>query len=587
MRRFCTVAVGLLLSPACFIGPRSTQAAGSDLSSRQAQAQSAGFSRSRRTAVRVKHVLLISIDGMHALDFTNCAKGISTTNSGAPYCPSLAALAQTGVSYIQALTPVPSDSFPGLTAQITGGTPRSAGLFYDVSYDRAFSPPAQTTPYGIVGGAGLCPGTVGTQVGFDEQVDYDLTKLDGGASSHGGAAINPAYLPRDPKNACTPVYPHSFIRVNTIFEVVKAGGGYTAWSDKHPSYDFVNGPSGQGVDDFYGPEINSVPVALPQVAGCSPLPDQTAVSSSNAWTDSFQNVQCYDSLKVQAVLNWIDGKTHDGSASAPVPDLFGMNFQAVSVGQKLVESSLGLTGGYLDALGTPSTSLLSNIEYVDTSIARMVSELQKQGLSDSTLIIISAKHGQSPININSLVRIPADNPALQPPSAVLGGVGTGLKGGGLVGQADEDDVSLLWLTDATQLASSVTALNANLTSIGGGEIFAGQSLDQIFNDPSLDSRAPDIAVAPNVGVVYTGHKKKVSEHGGFANDDRNVMLLVSNPRLVPLTITDSVETRQIAPTIVQALGFKPDKLQAVQQEDTKVLPGLFLELPIHLPLIVE
>jgi hypothetical protein len=105
---------------------------------------------------------------------------------------------------------------------VTGGSPRSTGAFYDVSYDRALSSPAQTTPYGIPGGA--CPGTVGTQVGFDEEIDIDYTKLDA------GGGINPAYLPRDPKNGCAPVYPHQFIRVNTLFEVVKAA--YTAWSDK-------------------------------------------------------------------------------------------------------------------------------------------------------------------------------------------------------------------------------------------------------------------------------------------------------------------------------------------------------------------
>ena len=41
----------------------------------------------------IKRVLLISIDGMHAVDFANCAKGISTVNGGDPYCPALAALA--------------------------------------------------------------------------------------------------------------------------------------------------------------------------------------------------------------------------------------------------------------------------------------------------------------------------------------------------------------------------------------------------------------------------------------------------------------------------------------------------------------
>ena len=93
--------------------------------------------------------------------------------------------------------------------------------------------------------------------------------------------------------------------------------GYTAWSDKHPSYSSVSGPGdGKNVDDYYSPEINSIPVALPQVTSmkCDPLPDQTAVSSSNAWTDSFANIQCYDSLKVQAILNEINGLTHNGKA---------------------------------------------------------------------------------------------------------------------------------------------------------------------------------------------------------------------------------------------------------------------------------
>jgi len=194
--------------------------------------------------------------------------------------PNLAALSQHGTNYTVTSTSRPSDSFPGLTALVTGGSPLTTGAFYDVSYDRALSPPRKTTPYGIIGGPTLCPRVVGTQVGFDEQIDIDLTKLDA------GGGINPDYLPRDPRNSCAPVYPHQFIRVNTIFEVVKAGGGYTAWSDKHQSYELTNGQSGKGVDDFYAPEINSIPVALPQVTllPCNPLPDQTAVSKSNAWT---------------------------------------------------------------------------------------------------------------------------------------------------------------------------------------------------------------------------------------------------------------------------------------------------------------
>ncbi len=515
----------------------------------------------------IKHVLLISIDGMHSLDLANCSKGISTINNGAPYCPSLAALETHGVHYLQALTPRPSDSFPGLTAIVTGGTPRSAGFYYDVSYDRKLSPPYSTTPYGIIGGPTLCPSVIGTQVGYDEEIDVDLTQI------NGGGGIDTDYLPRDSSRNCAPVYPHSHLRVNTIFEVVKQNGGYTAWTDKHPSYEWTNGPSGAGVNDFFGPEINSAVVPLNQkgynVPSCHVIPDPTSLSD---WTTSFANIQCYDKLHVQAVLNQIGGKTHDGSQAAPVPVLFGANFQAVSVGQKLVEPTIGQTGGYVDALGTPSSELLGEIQFVDSSIGQFVSELKEKGLYDSTLVIITAKHGQSPIDITALLRIPADNPTDQPPSQILSpsGVGPGLP----VAQALEDDVSLIWLTDQSQTTADVATLAANRTLFGGGDIFAGNSLKLFFPDPLIDSRTPDIIVAPDVGVVYTGGKAKVSEHGGFANDDRNVLMIVSNPSYSPSTFTGTVETRQVAPTILQALGFDPSALQAVQREGTEVLPGL-------------
>src|SRR5262249_35810331 len=161
--------------------------------------------------------------------------------------------------------------------------------------------------------------------------------------------------------------------------------------------EMLNGPSGNGLNDFYGPEINSVPVPLPQVPGCSPLPDQTAVTAGDDWTTSFENVKCYDSLKVQALLNEIKGRSHDGLSARPVPTVFGMNFQAVSVGQKLNEHQKD-PGGYLDSIGTPGNHLLGEIAFVDASIGRMVDALRMRGLLESTLIIISAKHGQSPID---------------------------------------------------------------------------------------------------------------------------------------------------------------------------------------------
>lgn len=204
----------------------------------------------------IKHVLLISIDGMHAVDYLNCSTGIAGVNGGEPYCPNLATLGQTGVNYLNTSTSKPSDSFPGLMSLVTGGSPRTVGAFYDVAYDRFLAPPAKTTGNGVAAGTCTVGVANGTTTEYEEGIDIDQTKLNGGApgaglTGGGIASIDPARLIRDPKNNCAPVYPWNFVRTNTIFGVVHAAGGYTAWSDKHPSYSAVSGPGdGTNVDDY-------------------------------------------------------------------------------------------------------------------------------------------------------------------------------------------------------------------------------------------------------------------------------------------------------------------------------------------------
>src|SRR5215510_2318109 len=119
-----------------------------------------------------RRVLLISIDGMHALDYENCVQ------SGD--CPNLAALGKTGVNYTRTSASRPSDSFPGLMALVTGGTPRTVGAFYDVAYDRVLAPPFHDTGNGVFSGP-CTPGTPnGTTTEYEEGVDLDQTKLNGG-----------------------------------------------------------------------------------------------------------------------------------------------------------------------------------------------------------------------------------------------------------------------------------------------------------------------------------------------------------------------------------------------------------------------
>jgi hypothetical protein len=388
-------------------------------------------------------------------------------------------------------------------------------------------------------------------------------------------------LLRDPKAGCAPVYPWNFVRTNTIFGVVHKAGGYTAWIDKHPSVAYVNGPGdGRNVDDYYGPEVDSNVVALPGVrtpegASCDPIRDNSAGNTSS-WTNSFDNIQCYDTIKVSALLNQIKGKTHNGAA-ARVPAVFGMNFQSVYTGESVNEPGVAV-GGYQNAAGWPSEELRKEIGFVDSSIGELVNALKDQGIYDDTLIIITAKHGGSPIDTTRYVgntntpatllgtMIPYSESPLNP-----NGIG-----------ATEDDVSVLWLKKGVSVQTAVDLLESNATAIGLGQIYYGPSLALNYNvggtGPGQDPRSPDIIVTPNVGVTYSGSTTMIADHGGFAHDDTNVIMLVAHRGFTEQTVSAETATTQVAPTILKALGLDPQALDAVRAEGTAVLPEVWGQL---------
>jgi Type I phosphodiesterase / nucleotide pyrophosphatase len=481
------------------------------------------------------HVLLISVDGMHEVDLR---LWIKNHPGGA-----LAALAQRGTTYSQAMTTAPSDSYPGIIAQATGGTPYSTGVFYDDSYDRTLYAPSSN-----------CAGTAGTETAWAENLDYSLADVTGGGKLGDPLSqINPANLPMAKVNGnCVPVYPHQFIRVNTIFEVLRAHGMHTAWSDKHAGYEILNGPSGKGIEDLFTPEINS---------------QQPGAPAGQDNTTSFKGVRDYDSIKVNAVLNEIQAKHSTGYFVGYVPAIFGMNFQAVSVGQKLATAGFGddpsLVGGYTDAAGTPGNALTLQLQFIDDSIGKMVEELKSNNVWQSTAIIISAKHGQSPID-RTLRRAIKDTY-----SSVLATDGWAFD--------IADDAALIWLDPskrtAATLASAETHLKAASAAMGIQTLLDRDDLKKIFRDPATDSRTPDFFVVANHGVIYTGGTK-LAEHGGVAADDRHVGMLVSAPGLEGSQVTKPVFTTQIAPTILRLLGVSPNELQAVRIERTEALPDL-------------
>ena len=221
-----------------------------------------------------KHVLVISVDGMHQTDLAAYVKAHPSST--------IAGLVNHGLEYTAAKTTLPSDSFPGMVAQFTGAGPGASGVYYDDTYNHALLAP---------GTKDCTTAAAGTEVPWTEQIDKSQSPilLDAGqgltdsaltaipnetkaqtlanASAITAAAlkmtptpqtlIDPGALPVDP-STCLPVYPSQYLTTNTVFEVAREHGLRTAWSDKHPAYEILDGKSGTGVQDLFTPEINSV-----------------------------------------------------------------------------------------------------------------------------------------------------------------------------------------------------------------------------------------------------------------------------------------------------------------------------------------
>ncbi|RTL32583.1 MAG: phosphodiesterase [Burkholderiales bacterium] len=533
-------------------------------------------------------VLLISVDGLHQNDLDWFVK--THPNSA------LARMVNGGVSFKNARTPFPSDSFPGMVGLVTGGNPRTTGVYYDDAYSRKLLP---------VGATDCAHATPGAEVQYAENVDKNQDRLDAGQnipglynnldlistlSAHPAKdLIDPAQLPVDPKT-CTPVYPHQYIKVNTVFEVLHANGLHTAWSDKHAAYDILNGPSGVGIDDLFTPEINSsvTDPSLPGGAG----PD---------FTKDNLNTQRYDSLKVKAVLNWIQGHDHAGNSKPGTPALFGLNFQSVSTAQKLNVSSYldsktstvvagGLAGYVIDANGktVPGPVLEGALTFVDQQIGQLLNAADL----NKTVFIVTAKHGQSPQAREELTII-NDGAMIDALNAAWASK-TGSAVTPLVAHAMDDDGVLLWLNDHSEAAAQFAAdflvhyagtgigsdaagnkVAKSFTSAGLKKILAGHEAAEFIGVSAHDDRVPDVIGIAKQGSVYGGAKlSKIAEHGGDAAEDRHVGLVVFGNGIHAAEVRAPVETTRVAPTILKLLGLPADRLKSVQLEGTRALPGV-------------
>src|SRR6185369_12582894 len=310
----------------------------------------------------------------------------------------------------------------------------------------------------------------------------------------------------------------------------------------------------------------------------------------------------YDGYKVQAILNEIDGLDHSGKTNVGTPAIFGMNFQSVSVAQKIRSTPTTLIGpnangdystsapepgGYLWANGrlVPGPVLSSALDYTDAQLGRMVSEIRKEGLTGSTTIIVTAKHGQSPQDPNKLITV-QDGPIVSAINAAWALTHT--NNTSLIVAGTDDDLWQSYLSDNSQAACDFVKtylwdhtaqgydINHNPVTVqhsGLSQIWAGAGAANFFGVSVDNGQYPDVFGKVQEGVVYS-KPTKLAEHGGMNTGDTHVLMVVHGPGIPAQVESTSVETTQVAPTILSILGLNAAELTAVKAEGTHVLPGL-------------
>lgn len=517
-------------------------------------------------AAPFQHVILLSVDGLHEADLTDPATR--------QYLPNISALASNGISYTNVTGSSPSDSFPGTTALLTGSSPRTSGVFYDDSYSRILTAP---------GGTAATPR--GTEVEFAENVDINLKLLSGGGptsgrGAYGAGAINTAALPLNcVSGTCATVTPNQYLNTNTIFDVANKAGLITAFSDKHPAaYTIFSGKSGTSITDTYSPEINAQ-TAIDPAQGGKLVDASTNVNGLTlvTTTSNYRNTEKYDDLKVAATLNRIDGKTGLGDAAQAAPAISYMNFQAVSVTQKLGSNATGIGGiSIVNGVEVVNPALQDALSHTDASVGQIVAELKARGQDGNTLVILTSKHGQDP-----RIGAATQNSSSTIPNALAA---AGIK----VAQVTQDDVALIYLVDQSQAAAAAAVIQKLGASNGIDTVLPGSQ----FGSPSTDDRTPDLIVKLLPGFLFDGNTQstvKRAEHGGLVPDDTNVPLILSGSGLgaglIGSIVNSNVLTTQVAPTILFELGLDPSQLDGVRLEGTAVLPGTSVPEPASLALL--
>lgn len=227
----------------------------------------------------------------------------------------------------------------------------------------------------------------------------------------------------------------------------------------------------------------------------------------------------------------------------------------------------------------------SALDFVDAQLSRMVSAIHKDGLANSTTLIVTAKHGQSPQDPKKLVTV-QDGPIIDAINAAW--AKTHPSNAKLIVAGTDDDLWQSYLSDTSQTAANFVkgylwdhtarGYDANKKPVtvahsGLAHIWAGADAAHFFGVAVDDGHYPDVFGKVQEGVVYA-KPTKLAEHGGMNPGDQHVLMLVDGPGIRPGVRSAPVETTEVAPTILGLLGLDPHQLTAVQLEGTKELPGV-------------
>lgn len=132
----------------------------------------------------------------------------------------------------------------------------------------------------------------------------------------------------------------------------------------------------------------------------------------------------------------------------------------------------------------------------------------------------------------------------------------------------------MWLANASDTQTAKANLLAN-TTLGISYVLAGDEVALAgFGSPSLDPRVPDLVIGANTTTLWNVGFE-FEDHGGFLPQDLNVPLLAYNPKLKAKNITEVASNRQVASTVLRALGLPLAQLDGFRLGEAPVLPGLF------------